>query len=816
MRCSSVEFASVPRKAVGTIQSAIGSTSIARLGVSVCQGCVGEYLYLGDVIETGADSSIRLAFNDGTVFALSSDARLVLDEFVCDPDGIANLAVFSLDRGAFAFCPGRLARAGGLRIDTPVASIQGRARGTGIGALSLAVLAFSLLQDAQDAHALSTDDDTIALKDSDFGTFEIVTRSGTVIQVDDPAFTYSVDQDGSIARSANSSARMEELQLAQQAVLGTYSRGFQGPGGSGSPLDFELAPGAQPPAIPINFQPLDPIPERVEPTFALFVEEKPEFPGLPPDPPAPQVSPPAITAFTFDSGIDGDRITNQQSLVLSGTADPGTIVTLYDGGEILGSTTADGSGTWSFETGTLSDGEHAFTAAAGAAAAPAARMAFAAFATASVTDTGPVSAAYIVVIDSQPPSAPVITAFADNSDGPADNLIVDSTPALTINAEAGSTVHVYRDGALVGTATETATPGIFTFTSESLADGCYGFTATATDAANNTSPLSCKFEIEIDGTAPPAPEIIALAHNCYCPEDNLTDDATPTLTVAAEAGSTVRVYRDGVFAGLATETSKAGIFTFTPEALADGSYTFTATATDKANNTSPASAGFAVAIITSDPNDFDDLATGHCIVVDPDGTVHGTPEADTIHLHDSECDPGRTIYAGAGNDCVEGTDQGDLIYGGSGNDRIDGNRGADIIYGGFGKDTICGGNGDDTIIGGFGADFLSGGKGHDSFVFLSEIDSPPCQPDTILDFESRCDRIDLSAVDANSSRIDDQAFNFVVGQTHDVVANSVTWYYDPHSCQTYIRADTDGDIATAEIEIALAGRVLLTQSDFHL
>jgi Ca2+-binding RTX toxin-like protein len=811
----------MPRKAVGTIQSAIGSISIARLGVLVCQGNVGQYLYQGDAIETGADGSVSLAFNDGTVFNLSSDARLVLDEFVCDPDGIANLAVLFLDRGAFAFSAGRLARTGGLKIDTPVASIQGRARGTGIGALSLAVLAFSVLRDTQDAHALSSDDDTIALKDSEFGTFEIVTRSGTVIMVDDPGLTYSVDQDGSVARSANSSARMEELQLAQQAVLGTYSRGFQGPGGSGSPLDFELAPGAQPPAIPINFQPLDPIPERVEPVFALFVEEKPTFPGPPPDPPAPQVSPPVITAFTFDSGIDGDRITNQQSLVLSGTADPGTIVTLYDGGEMLGSTTANGSGAWSFETGTLADGEHAFTAAAGVAAAgvaaaPMARMAFAALATVSPTSTGPVSAAYIVVIDSQPPSAPVITAFADNSDNPADNPTIDTTPTLTIHAEAGSTVHVYRDGALVGTATETATPGIFTFTSEALADGCYDFTATATDAANNTSPLSCKFEIEIDGTAPPAPKILALAHNCYCPEDNLTDDATPTLTIAAEAGSTVRVYRDGVFAGIATETSKAGIFTFTSEALADDSYTFTATATDKANNTSPNSAGFAVAIITSDPNDFDDLATGHRIVVDPDGTVHGTAKADIIHLYDSECDPSRTIYAGAGHDRVKGTDEDDLIYGGSGNDRIDGGRGADIIYGGFGKDTICGGKGNDTIIGGFGADFLSGGRGHDSFIFLSEIDSPPCQADTISDFESGRDRIDLSAIDANSNQTDDQAFNFVTGQTHDVIANSVTWYYDPRSCQTYILADTDGDIATAEIEIALAGRVHLTQNDFIL
>jgi Ca2+-binding RTX toxin-like protein len=196
--------------------------------------------------------------------------------------------------------------------------------------------------------------------------------------------------------------------------------------------------------------------------------------------------------------------------------------------------------------------------------------------------------------------------------------------------------------------------------------------------------------------------------------------------------------------------------------------------------------------------------------------VHGTPESDAIRLHYSECDPGRTIYAGAGNDDVKGTAQDDSIYGGSGNDKINGNHGADIIYGGFGKDKIFGGNGNDAIIGGFGADFLSGGKGHDSFIFLSEIDSPPCQPDTISDFDSRCDRIDLSAIDANPSQIDDQAFNFVDAQTDAVVANSVTWYYDPHSCQTYIQADTDGDTATAEVEIVLAGRLLVTQDHFVL
>ena len=54
---------------------------------------------------------------------------------------------------------------------------------------------------------------------------------------------------------------------------------------------------------------------------------------------------------------------------------------------------------------------------------------------------------------------------------------------------------VYQNGVFVGTATETATPGTFTFTSAALTDGSYSFTATATDAADNTSAASAPFAI---------------------------------------------------------------------------------------------------------------------------------------------------------------------------------------------------------------------------------------------------------------------------------------------------------------------------------
>ncbi len=68
---------------------------------------------------------------------------MVLDEFVCDANGISHSSLFGVTRGTFAFIVGQVAETGCLRIDTPVGSIRGRARTGGIGMLSLTALIFS-------------------------------------------------------------------------------------------------------------------------------------------------------------------------------------------------------------------------------------------------------------------------------------------------------------------------------------------------------------------------------------------------------------------------------------------------------------------------------------------------------------------------------------------------------------------------------------------------------------------------------------------------------------------------------------------------
>lgn len=81
----------------------------------------------------------------------------------------------------------------------------------------------------------------------------------------------------------------------------------------------------------------------------------------------------------------------------------------------------------------------------------------------------------------------------------------------------------------------------------------------------------------------------------------LTNDARPTLNGTAEAGSTVSIYDGSTLLGTALVQSNNS-WSFTPTTpLANGSHTFTVTATDAAGNTSGATAGFSVVVDTTAP-----------------------------------------------------------------------------------------------------------------------------------------------------------------------------------------------------------------------
>jgi hypothetical protein len=116
---------------IGKVVTAKGTVSVEHVSLVVVQASigggeqakVGDLVYKSDVILTGADSAVGIVFSDGTAFNLSSNARMVLNEFVYDPKGSSNSTLFSLSKGTFTFIAGKVAKTGDMKIDTPVATM---------------------------------------------------------------------------------------------------------------------------------------------------------------------------------------------------------------------------------------------------------------------------------------------------------------------------------------------------------------------------------------------------------------------------------------------------------------------------------------------------------------------------------------------------------------------------------------------------------------------------------------------------------------------------------------------------------------------
>jgi hypothetical protein len=85
--------------------------------------------------------------------------------------------------------------------------------------------------------------------------------------------------------------------------------------------------------------------------------------------------------------------------------------------------------------------------------------------------------------------------------------------------------------------------------------------------------------------------------------------------------------------------------------------------------------------------------------------------------------------------------------------------------------------------------------------------------DVIDGFVSGSDKIDLSAIDANSGTGINDTFGWGGQQPGaTVVANSVTWYTD--GTNVYLLADTNGNLANAEFKVTLSGITNIAQTDF--
>ena len=115
--------------AIGRVAKVDGSASVVRNGVTITVN-VGDGIVKGDVAQTGANSALAIIFIDGTTFSMTSNARMVLNDFVYSPNATNNSALINLVQGSITFLAGQVAKTGDMRVETPVATMG--IRGTAV------------------------------------------------------------------------------------------------------------------------------------------------------------------------------------------------------------------------------------------------------------------------------------------------------------------------------------------------------------------------------------------------------------------------------------------------------------------------------------------------------------------------------------------------------------------------------------------------------------------------------------------------------------------------------------------------------------
>ena len=158
---------------------------------------------------------------------------------------------------------------------------------------------------------------------------------------------------------------------------------------------------------------------------------------------------------------------------------------------------------------------------------------------------------------------------------------------------------------------------------------------------------------------------------------------------------------------------------------------------------------------------------------------------------------------------LTGSSFNDVLRGDNGANVINGLGGTNALQGRGGNDTLIGGIGNDKLQGDAGADTLTGGLGFDTFIFVATGDSPMTGRDTITDFLSLTDKIDLRAIDANSLASGDQAFTYIGSSSFTKKAGQLSF------TGGLVAGDVNGD-GVADFQIVVSGLAVLAAGDFIL
>ncbi|WP_316839483.1 Ig-like domain-containing protein [Pedobacter gandavensis] len=313
--------------------------------------------------------------------------------------------------------------------------------------------------------------------------------------------------------------------------------------------------------------------------------------GIAPNPPAALALDPASDSGSSNS----DGFTNLNTPVITGTAEDGSTVTLYDTDEvtIIGTGIATG-GVWSIRTSILSDDTHSITARARDLAENVSALSNSIIVTVN-------TARPTVSITSSVPglkAAETATITFAFSEDPGNSFTWDGSVGDIVVT--GGTLSAISGTGLIHSATFTPTTGVNSGTASiTIPAGSFN------DIYGNAGTAGTKPALTFDTSVPEAPTSIKLAaasDSGPSNTDRITNLTSLLFNGAAEVNSTVTLYggTDGTTV-IGTGPAIEGIWQITSNTLSPGVHIVSAKTTDVAGNISVASESISVTIITAAP-----------------------------------------------------------------------------------------------------------------------------------------------------------------------------------------------------------------------
>jgi hypothetical protein len=108
---------------IGNVATLTGSATVTRNSESAVPLKLKDDIYLNDVLQTAASSTLGVTFNDETTFNLTANASITVDNYIYEDGGKKNSALFDVTKGTVAFVASAVAKTGDMKIATPTATL---------------------------------------------------------------------------------------------------------------------------------------------------------------------------------------------------------------------------------------------------------------------------------------------------------------------------------------------------------------------------------------------------------------------------------------------------------------------------------------------------------------------------------------------------------------------------------------------------------------------------------------------------------------------------------------------------------------------